>query len=261
MDSVAGVQTPAFVERRSSGPGHRRTRFVSPEFRLRPSLSEYSGACDSRAARRVSPEFRLRPSLSDRARAQPRGHLYPVSPEFRLRPSLSARPAPARPAAPARVAGVQTPAFVERRSFRCPPQRTSSRVAGVQTPAFVERCRQDDVARGALAVSPEFRLRPSLSAPHGLRPPAHRRQCRRSSDSGPSLSAFRVAIELVLSGRVAGVQTPAFVERFYAHAECNHPLIGVAGVQTPAFVERLASICHPWAWAKRCRRSSDSGLR
>ena len=62
----------------------------------------------------VSPEFRLRPSLSGRTRVgKPRRSTH-VSPEFRLRPSLSGSDEPGHPGRRAGVAGVQTPAFVER---------------------------------------------------------------------------------------------------------------------------------------------------
>ena len=131
----------------------------------------------------VSPEFRLRPSLSDIRRDRVQAGLLHVSPEFRLRPSLSVRPAGGHAYA---AAGV----------------------AGVQTPAFVERGRAVSEAREAAKVSPEFRLRPSLSvlalllcleACHcvaGVQTPAFvergasrllhptREPCRRSSDSG-----------------------------------------------------------------------------
>ena len=85
--------------------------------------------------------------------------------------------------------------------------------------------------------------------------------------------------------RVAGVQTPAFVERLSATADPRPTPRGVAGVQTPAFVERsgatgarcastrcVAGVQTP-AFVERgsprirtraprsCRRSSDSGLR
>ena len=109
---VAGVQTPAFVERPGDAPGSRSARGVSPEFRLRPSLSD----CRARStwtSPPVSPEFRLRPSLSDPQQTvvHDRGN---VSPEFRLRPSLSVRRVVHRAAVAEGVAGVQTPAFVER---------------------------------------------------------------------------------------------------------------------------------------------------
>ena len=59
-----------------------------------------------------------------------------------------------------------------------------TRVAGVQTPAFVERVSIGHRGEAYIHVSPEFRLRPSLSA----RDMWHRNQlirlCRRSSDSG-----------------------------------------------------------------------------
>ena len=112
-----------------------------------------------------------------------------VSPGFRLRPSLSVDPRLAAGRRPPRIAGVQTPAFVERRARRPAPPGRASGVAGVQTPAFVERCRTIPPAGSGSPVSPGFRLRPSLSVrAAGLR--------RRGADR-----------------RVAGVQTPAFVER------------------------------------------------
>ena len=110
---VAGVQTPAFVERRPSMGGTGCRSRVSPEFRLRPSLSDQQARAVPRV-RRVSPEFRLRPSLSGRTLPSMDRPSSAVSPEFRLRPSLSALGG--RESAPGgrRVAGVQTPAFVER---------------------------------------------------------------------------------------------------------------------------------------------------
>ena len=63
---VAGVYTPAFVERRIGDRGKRSVDRVSPEFILRPSLSDVAQATTAvRTGRlRVSPEFILRPSLS-----------------------------------------------------------------------------------------------------------------------------------------------------------------------------------------------------
>ena len=63
---VAGVQTPAFVERPASGDSIVPSPdAVSPEFRLRPSLSVAQAQVDrARTSMEVSPEFRLRPSLS-----------------------------------------------------------------------------------------------------------------------------------------------------------------------------------------------------
>ena len=43
MGSVAGVQTPAFVERYWRGAAMLESGGVSPEFRLRPSLSAAAG--------------------------------------------------------------------------------------------------------------------------------------------------------------------------------------------------------------------------
>ena len=62
---VAGVQTPAFVERTAWYRGTGYSLQVSPGFRLRPSLSagpiQVQDRIDLTA---VSPGFRLRPSLS-----------------------------------------------------------------------------------------------------------------------------------------------------------------------------------------------------
>ena len=188
-----------------------------------------------------------------------------MSPEFRLRPSLSGPEERTPRGVHAGVAGVQTPAFVERSWYlwvNAVGAQFGS-VAGVQTPAFVERGTQSlsgTAVRGR-AVSPEFRLRPSLSA--------------RTLHQGLGEGA-----------RVAGVQTPAFVERIgvvvtahqFALGEVSpefrlRPSLsglrtdadtrsarGVAGVQTPAFVERARSTPSRRS-RRRCRRSSDSGLR
>ena len=82
-----------------------------------------------------------------------------VSPEFRLRPSLSGR-----------VDGGA--------------ERALGGVAGVQTPAFVERVIATPFLKSSLGVSPEFRLRPSLSGSPTAKPCSATLQCRRSSDSG-----------------------------------------------------------------------------
>ena len=181
---VAGVQTPAFVERSPPTPGPRPARSVSPGFRLRPSLSAVDPAILGQQIALVSPGFRLRPSLSAAVVARPRGD------------------------ARGGVAGVQTPAFVERAhaphlghvvetvspGFRLRPSLSGQcqrqppvaliRVAGVQTPAFVERVAARGRTPHPRSVSPGFRLRPSLSVV-GSSPRRHRGEaCRRCSDSG-----------------------------------------------------------------------------
>ena len=84
------------------------------------------------------------------------------------------------------VAGIRTPAFVERwLSAASPCQGTS--VAGIRTPAFVERERRV-VEHGVVDVSPGFAPRPSLSD----------YQCMETNPAPES---------------VAGIRTPAFVER------------------------------------------------
>ena len=110
---VAGVQAPAFVERKHPAAVDTRGVWVSPGFRPRPSLS---GAHQFTVAisPRVSPGFRPRPSLS----GQPcRAAFIPprVSPGFRPRPSLSVEVIRMTEKGGGRVAGVQAPAFVERR--------------------------------------------------------------------------------------------------------------------------------------------------
>ena len=181
----------------------------------------------------VSPGFRLRPSLSASLVASEFGG-GPVSPGFRLRASLSDRGDGERRADPDGVAGVQTPAFVER-CDRTIDHSSPARVAGVQTPAFVERSGRWCTSGASRGVSPGFRLRPSLS---GLGDGGGR-----AGDPG-----------------VAGVQTPAFVERTSSRpTRCATPR--VAGVQTPAFVERPPRHARGSAAARWCRRGSDSGLR
>ena len=140
LESVAGVQAPAFVERSSSKTnGLRMCKCVAgvqaPAFverrRSRSAIGPTAG---------VSPEFRLRPLLSDG--------------DWRRGVEGSAG-----------VAGVQAPAFVERASCR-PCGIAPPGVAGVQAPAFVERAAAGLLTVSQPAVSPEFRLRPLLS---GLR--------------------------------------------------------------------------------------------
>ena len=123
--------------------------------------------------------------------------------------------------------------------------RDSECVAGVQTPAFVERCASTSGLCISVEplVSPEFRLRPSLSGAEAARGP-NRGSAR--GVAGVQTPAFVERSQGRPRGAgsrgacVAGVQTPAFVERrppltMYGSAEF---LVGVAGVQTPAFVER-----------------------
>ena len=64
LQGVAGVYTPAFVERTATATKITRPFIVSPEFILRPSLSGPGEHRPTPRPRRVSPEFILRPSLS-----------------------------------------------------------------------------------------------------------------------------------------------------------------------------------------------------
>ena len=123
-------------------------------------------------------------------------------------------------------------------------------VAGVYAPAFVERAPSHEYRRHHLEVSPEFMLRPSLSA----------------SEDAPAGDRRR--------RRVAGVYAPAFVERAAAGAyrhvspefmlrpsfRCTEHRQRVAGVYAPAFVERMPVVTDRRG-AARCRRSLCSGLR
>ena len=176
-------------------------------------------------------------------------------------PAFVERTTCATPSPPARrrVAGVQTPAFVERAMTRAPARRANGCVAGVQTPAFVERL--PGASRGAakMRVSPGFRLRPSLSGARERRmrvdlpvSPGFRLRPSLSVDPqrgprgerGRVSPGFRLRPSLSVKGRV--------------HAAT--PSTGVAGVQTPAFVERWRR--PPCSGGSgRCRRGSDSGLR
>ena len=169
-----------------SGPQVTAIR-VSPGFRLRPSLS-VGGHRLRAAARLVSPGFRLRPSLSVSRHTYTPWSANRVSPGFRLRPSLSELP---------------------RESLR----RRRRGVAGVQTPAFVERRTSSPPSLRRWSVSPGFRLRPSLSAERLLE-----RHEEGACVAGVQTPAFVERISRPptfddSTRRVAGVQTPAFVER------------------------------------------------
>ena len=155
-------------------------------------------------------------------------------------------------ASPARVAGVQTPAFVERSRAmrsrsRCP------RVAGVQTRPSLSGVQLIVVQQISL-VSPEFRLRPSLSGRERRHPIASRKGV-----AGVQTPAFVERSSTVRRDRgwsgVAGVQTPAFVERSRRFAQAGPRRGGVAGVQTPAFVERSPR----WRW--QSARSRVAGVQ
>ena len=110
---------------------------MSPGLMPRPSLSVGDLEASPQDADEVSPGLMPRPSLSG-------GHRRPL--RRRLR---------------ARVAGVDAPAFVERRPRR-ESVHGSSRVAGVDAPAFVERG-DGRCDPASLDVSPGLMPRPSLS--------------------------------------------------------------------------------------------------
>ena len=113
--SVAGVYTPAFVERATAATAPSPEPIVSPGFILRPSLSERRPLPQATRRYAVSPGFILRPSLSVRKRRRGATAVPRVSPGFILRPSLSDYLAGGMGnTVGACVAGVYTPAFVER---------------------------------------------------------------------------------------------------------------------------------------------------
>ena len=162
-----------------------------------------------------------------------------VSPEFMLRPSLSGDGAGRRRHKAGRVAGVYAPAFVER-----PPRwrRTGARsagVAGVYAPAFVERApgkRRTQIARRVAGVyAPAFVERDTAA----VTPAARRTRVSPEFMLRPSLSAETAAAAVVRHRSVAGVYAPAFVERS-TRAETSGYVAprSVAGVYAPAFVER-----------------------
>ena len=126
-----------------------------------------AGADGAHRAALVSPEFILRPSLSgcaiEAVRDETRGVAGVYTPAFVER---ARKPSPAS-TSPGCVAGVYTPAFVERWSMAAWARWSGSSVAGVYTPAFVERSQSETLPRMRRAVSPEFILRPSLSGERG----------------------------------------------------------------------------------------------
>ena len=216
----------------------------------------------------MSPEFILRPSLSGHApiRAPPSPS---VSPEFILRPSLSAllrlrcvrgnRTGVAGVYTPAfverltgllmlcwqgrRVAGVYTPAFVERAPRSKATCGCRPGVAGVYTPAFVERRGHGPQPRQPPLVSPEFILRPSLSAEDPISPPLWLGAVSPEFILRPSLSARRGVRDVgAQGGGVAGVYTPAFVERRWFELASRHGIIGVSPEFTlrPSLSDRSA---------------------
>ena len=232
----------------------------------------------------MSPGFRLRPSLSGGHARGPRFRPPHVSPGFRLRPSLSDARRHGRPAARDGVAGVQTPAFVERGCGREAHPRPLG-VAGVQTPAFVERFAGCSWSARSWPVSPGFRLRPSLSGSNTYRRNPHTHTVSPGFRLRPSLSDAAAPGELSAPAGVAGVQTPAFVERgpgarsaaetarvspgFRLRPSLSAPSsstrrIGRAPV-SPGFRLRpslsdLERDCRVRV-TRGCRRGSDSGLR
>ena len=183
--SVAGVYTPAFVERGRSWRTAGFPMSVSPEFILRPSLSALRAVSPRSNPYGVSPEFILRPSLSGHGIRSLLRFPAHVSPEFILRPSLSGHQLPrVAGRAEKRVAGVYTPAFVERRAW----QRSGITVTLV-SPEFILRPSLSALVRqgldmGSQGVSPEFILRPSLSGSLAAYGQPIYPQCRRSLYSG-----------------------------------------------------------------------------
>ena len=115
---------------------------VSPEFVLRPLLSDHRGRRLAYHRRRVSPEFVLRPLLSAGGQLDELGSLYQVSPEFVLRPLLSVLSSWWLAACTRRVSPefVLRPLLSEYAILRLTSRQAC--VAGVCAPAFVERGRK-----------------------------------------------------------------------------------------------------------------------
>ena len=114
-----------------------------------------------------------------------------VSPEFILRPSLSGAAGHGDRLTDATcVAGVYTPAFVERWTTWRGAWRVSPRVAGVYTPAFVERTRYPEPSKSSV----------TTAGVAGVYTPAFVERRYLDVEFGPRRG-------------VAGVYTPAFVER------------------------------------------------
>ena len=206
---VAGVQAPAFVERRKRSTRPSPPRGVAgvqaPAFVERAHRDNRRFRISCVAGVQAPAFVERRPSIRISRPA------IPVSPGFRPRPSLSERHHRGGNRVERGVAGVPAPAFVERaRSSR---SRTASpSVAGVPAPAFVERRRGPGGSARGSQVSPGFRLRPSLSD----RSRTHRPGGGHVSPGfgpRPSLSEPQGASSLASRTRVAGVQAPAFVER------------------------------------------------
>ena len=209
----------------------------------------------------MSPGFTPRPSLSG-VRVERDGPAPAVSPRFTPRPSLSGLAVRAVRPRRARVAAVQAPAFVERRSTRSTTAPCSSSVAGVHAPAFVERrsttaptptpCRVAGVHAPAFVerrdprrtsqqhegVSPGFTPRPSLSAGSGWYDCAERGRVSPGFTPRPSLSGGHP----VESAEDREVSSPGFTPR----PSLSGPAVAgarpgpgvVAGVHAPVFVER-----------------------
>ena len=163
---VAGVDAPAFVERRFA--------LLSDCFRLACVAGVDAPAFVERRARPVtpvppddvSPGLMPRPSLSapavsfpDRANASVAGV---DAPAFVERPTTPRKAT----ASAASVAGVDAPAFVERPTTPRKATASAASVAGVDAPAFVERSKREVVFAMRVKVSPGLMPRPSLSEEH-----------------------------------------------------------------------------------------------
>ena len=184
---IAGVITPAFVERL---------------WRAARSFCRFS----------ASPGSSPRPSLSERPEDAER-HPGGASPGSSPRPSLSDQlPRERCPPGP-RIAGVITPAFVERRWPGGCCRRRPGRIAGVITPAFVERAPVRPALGPGLPASPGSSPRPSLSVQPRWTGRRHPSPASPGSSPRPSLSVCILSARLWDLRGIAGVITPAFVER------------------------------------------------
>ena len=175
----------------------------------------------------MSPGLTPRPSLSGTQALGAAWLSCDVSPGLTPRPSLSGLPRGAGHALPGRVAGVDSPAFVERRAPSTATSRARAVSPGLTPRPSLSVLKVDGIRRRLVVVSPGLTPRPSLSAPE----PAQ--------ESGSAEG-------------VAGVDSPAFVERLstVGSSWLTHR---VAGVDSPAFVERDRPSTGRVP-ARRCRR-------
>ena len=180
---VAGINLPAFVERPSAICPTRAPWTVSPGLTSRPSLSARRPSPSRAWAARVAginlPAFVERPPTSWSG-----ARCWSVSPGLTSRPSLSGDLV-AEPVA----VGLVSPGLTSRPSLSVCMHthrgRRRPRVAGINLPAFVERRTGWATASASAPVSPGLTSRPSLSDPPRRLPGA-----RAAGVAGINLPAF-----------------------------------------------------------------------